>query len=222
MDAGNPLNLFKTHGSGRQPRPFPQSHERVSWMSPEKWRIEEGWILSKMDGLQCSMNCPQLSGAVHFLGLLKVLRHALDPIREGHRERVEPVVVAAWGPSSPEGLVNDPIHLYYGSNVVTKMPIATTPPKTRMASTSERTSLIMVTSFLYEALRLGYSCAGVARPDVRPGFMSVRHPFMGPSGSTARDSDRPLSPQYALLGLCFRSSGSFRRYATALPYRHTA
>ena len=54
----------------------------------------------------------KLCGQGPFLGLLKVLRHALDPIREGHRERVEPVVGAAWGPSSPEGLVNDPIHLW--------------------------------------------------------------------------------------------------------------
>jgi len=54
----------------------------------------------------------KLCGQGPFLGLLKVLRHALDPIREGHRERVEPVVEAAWGPSSPEGLVNDPIHLW--------------------------------------------------------------------------------------------------------------
>ena len=28
-------------------------------MSLEKWSIEEGWILCKMDGLQCSLNCPQ-------------------------------------------------------------------------------------------------------------------------------------------------------------------
>jgi hypothetical protein len=26
----------------------------------EKWRIEEGWILCKIDGLQCSINCPQI------------------------------------------------------------------------------------------------------------------------------------------------------------------
>jgi hypothetical protein len=26
-------------------------------MSLEKWRIEEGWILFKIDGLQCSINC---------------------------------------------------------------------------------------------------------------------------------------------------------------------
>lgn len=46
--------------------------------------------------------------------------------------------------------------------------------------------------------------------------------FYGPRGLTARDSDRSLSPQYALPGQCFRSSGSFRRYVSALPYRHTA
>jgi hypothetical protein len=28
-------------------------------MSLEKWSIEEGWILCKIDGLQCSINCPQ-------------------------------------------------------------------------------------------------------------------------------------------------------------------
>jgi hypothetical protein len=28
-------------------------------MSVEKWSIEEGWILCKMDGLQYSMNGPQ-------------------------------------------------------------------------------------------------------------------------------------------------------------------
>ena len=28
-------------------------------MSLEKWSIEEGWILCKMDGLQCSINYPQ-------------------------------------------------------------------------------------------------------------------------------------------------------------------
>ena len=46
--------------------PFPKSHERVSWMSPEKWRIEEDWILCKwmVCNVQCSMNCPKLSGAV--------------------------------------------------------------------------------------------------------------------------------------------------------------
>jgi len=44
----NPLNLFKTHGRGRRPRPLPKSDERVSWMFPEKWRIEEGWIPCKM------------------------------------------------------------------------------------------------------------------------------------------------------------------------------
>ena len=27
--------------------------------SLKKWRIEEGWILCRMDGLQCSINCPQ-------------------------------------------------------------------------------------------------------------------------------------------------------------------
>jgi hypothetical protein len=29
VDAGDPLKLFKTHRSGRQPRPFQQSHEQV-------------------------------------------------------------------------------------------------------------------------------------------------------------------------------------------------
>ena len=33
------------------------------------------------------------------------------------------------------------------------------------------------------------------RQDIRPGFMSMRHPFMGPSGSTARHSDRSPSPR---------------------------
>jgi hypothetical protein len=28
-------------------------------MSLKKWSIEEGWILCKMDGLQCAINCPQ-------------------------------------------------------------------------------------------------------------------------------------------------------------------
>jgi hypothetical protein len=26
----------------------------------EKWRIEEGWILCRNDGLQCSINCPEI------------------------------------------------------------------------------------------------------------------------------------------------------------------
>ena len=29
-------------------------------MSLEKWSIEEGWILCKMDGLQCSTNCSEI------------------------------------------------------------------------------------------------------------------------------------------------------------------
>jgi hypothetical protein len=29
-------------------------------MSLEKWRIEEGWILYKIDGFQCSINCPEI------------------------------------------------------------------------------------------------------------------------------------------------------------------
>jgi hypothetical protein len=33
------------------------------------------------------------------------------------------------------------------------------------------------------------------RQDVRPGCTSMRHPFMGPSGSTARDFHRSPSPQ---------------------------
>lgn len=29
-------------------------------MSFEKGTIEEGWILCKMEGLQCSINCPEI------------------------------------------------------------------------------------------------------------------------------------------------------------------
>jgi hypothetical protein len=29
-------------------------------MSLEKWGIEEGWILCKIDGFQCSINCPEI------------------------------------------------------------------------------------------------------------------------------------------------------------------
>ena len=42
-------------------------------MSLEKWSIEKGWILCNMDGLQCSINCPQFKwgttpiGEDHFI-----------------------------------------------------------------------------------------------------------------------------------------------------------
>jgi hypothetical protein len=35
-------------------------------VSLEKWSIEEGWILCKMDGLQCSINCPQFKQGTTF------------------------------------------------------------------------------------------------------------------------------------------------------------
>ena len=38
--------------------------------------------------------------------------------------------------------------------------------------------------------------ADCSRPEVWPGFMSVRPPFMGLVELTARDSDRSPSPQY--------------------------
>jgi hypothetical protein len=37
----------------------------------EKWSIEESWILCKIDGVQCSMNCPQFkrgtTNVTHYL-----------------------------------------------------------------------------------------------------------------------------------------------------------
>jgi len=57
MDAGNPLNLFKTHRSGRQPRLSQRNTKRCTWMSLEK---EQGWILCKMAGLQYPINCPEI------------------------------------------------------------------------------------------------------------------------------------------------------------------
>jgi len=44
--------------------------------------------------------------------------------------------------------------------------------------------------------RLNTKAVDRTRQDVRPGFMSMRHPFMGPSGSTARHADRSPSPRY--------------------------
>lgn len=43
--------------------------------------------------------------------------------------------------------------------------------------------------------RLNTKVVDRTRQDVRPGFMSMRHPFMEPSGSTPRHSDRSPSPQ---------------------------
>ena len=58
-------------------------------MSLEKWSIEEGWILGKMDGLQRPITCPQFTqGTTAFLittiGLITDLRREqLPPGREG-------------------------------------------------------------------------------------------------------------------------------------------
>jgi hypothetical protein len=30
------------------------------WMSLEKWRLKTGWILCRIDGQQCSTNCPEI------------------------------------------------------------------------------------------------------------------------------------------------------------------
>src|SRR6266404_3891917 len=29
-------------------------------LSLEKWRVKEGWMLCRIDGLQCSTNCPEI------------------------------------------------------------------------------------------------------------------------------------------------------------------
>ena len=31
-----------------------------TWLSLEKWRLEAGWILSRIDGLQYSLYCPEI------------------------------------------------------------------------------------------------------------------------------------------------------------------
>ena len=51
----------------------------------------------------------------------------------------------------------------YESNAcqAVQTPKATNPMNTRIAEMSERISFIVVTSFLHEALRFGYMCAGV-------------------------------------------------------------
>jgi hypothetical protein len=53
-------------------------------MSLEKWSIEEGWILCKMDGLQCAITCPQFKrGTTAFpittIGLITDLRRKQSP-----------------------------------------------------------------------------------------------------------------------------------------------
>jgi hypothetical protein len=48
---------------------------------------------------------------------------------------------------------------------------------------------------LTQKVNINTKAADRTRQDIRPGFMSMRHPFMGPSGSTARHSDRSPSPR---------------------------
>jgi hypothetical protein len=53
-------------------------------MSLEKWSIEEGWILCKMDGLQCVITCPQFKrGTTAFpittIGLITHLQRKQSP-----------------------------------------------------------------------------------------------------------------------------------------------
>ncbi len=40
-------------------------------LSLEKWSLEEGWILCRIDGLQCSTNCPEIKWAVHLVDYLE-------------------------------------------------------------------------------------------------------------------------------------------------------
>jgi hypothetical protein len=57
-------------------------------MSLGKRRIEEGWILCKMDALQCSINCPEIKrGSTdlfddHDRGKSKRLMSVLDAIND--------------------------------------------------------------------------------------------------------------------------------------------
>ena len=54
------------------------------------------------------------------------------------------------------------------------------------------------------------------RSDLPAFTETITSQFLGPSESTARDSDRSRPPRYDLLGECFRSSRWCRRYANAL------
>ncbi len=81
-------------------------------MSLEKWSIEEGWILGKMDGLQRAITCPQFTrGTTAFpittIGLITDLRREQPPPgREGGRRllgREGAVRVGGTHPVVPPG-----------------------------------------------------------------------------------------------------------------------
>ncbi len=50
LDAGNPLNLFKIHHIGRQPRPFPKSHEQVCLDVPYEVETRSGLSSLQKEG----------------------------------------------------------------------------------------------------------------------------------------------------------------------------
>jgi hypothetical protein len=88
-------------------------------MSLEKWSIEEGWILGKMDGLQCAITCPQfMRGTTAFpittIGLITDLRREQPPPgREGvvRVGRTHPVLRRAAAPAASEAGILRPKRL---------------------------------------------------------------------------------------------------------------
>ena len=80
-------------------------------MSLEKWSIEEGWILGKMDGLQRAITCPQFTRVttafpITTIGFITDLRREQPPPgREGvvRVGRTHPVLPPGRGPRRLRG-----------------------------------------------------------------------------------------------------------------------
>jgi len=80
-------------------------------MSLEKWSIEEGWILGKMDGLQRAITCPQFTRVttafpITTIGFITDLRREQPPPgREGvvRVGRTHPVLPPGGSPRRLRG-----------------------------------------------------------------------------------------------------------------------
>jgi hypothetical protein len=60
MQDPSPLNLSKSFGAEVSRIPLNRVTSESTWMSLKNWRLEAYWILCKVDGLQWSINCPEM------------------------------------------------------------------------------------------------------------------------------------------------------------------